>query len=91
MIKYDMTEFEDPMKDVFYGDTFESVTEEKISDQGRWYTYLSQVFQHKTTKEFWEARWTRGSTEYQECDPELELVKVSPKAVITTIYTPVEK
>lgn len=90
MTEYDLLEFEDPMESVFYGDTFRTVEPETIIDQDRWHTYYSSVLQHKGTGEYWEAVWARGSTECQDCDPDLRLTKVEPYEVLVTKYRPVE-
>lgn len=90
MRTYDLTEFEDPMEDVFWGDTFTKVTEETIEDQDRWHTYLYQVLQHNETGEYWGAEWRVGSTEYQECDHDLILTQVEPREVTVIQYFIVE-
>lgn len=90
MKTYDLTGFDDPMEDVLFGETFERVTEESIYDQDRWHTYYTQVLKHKKTGEYWRADWVAGSTEYQECNPDLTLTQVTPKEVTAIQYFEVE-
>lgn len=91
MITFDLSIYEDPMEDVFYGDDFEAVTEESIDGGSRWAVYLSQVLLHKESQTFWRADWTCGATEYQEEDPNLTLTKVEPYEVTTTEYRPAKE
>lgn len=88
---YDLSKYDDPMEGVFWGDDFEEVTKEEIVDQGRWTTHYSQVLKEKSTGLFWEATWSHGSTEYQDCDPDLTLLLVEPVEVTVTQYKPVKK
>jgi hypothetical protein len=74
------------MEGVFWGEEFVKVTGETIEDQGRWTTHYSQVLQHRDTGAFWLAEWDRGSTEYQETDPDLSLVLVEPVEVTKVEY-----
>jgi len=84
---FDLTTVEDPT-DIVYGDhpDFEEVTQSTIVDQSRWSTQYSQVFQYKEGT-FWEANWSRGSTEYQDDGVEdLVLLQVEPVEVTVTQY-----
>lgn len=83
---FDLSEYERPMEDVFWGEEFIKITGETIQGQSRWTTQHSQVFQHRDTKEFWLAEWSTGSTEYQETDPELTLTLVEPVEVTKIEY-----
>lgn len=90
MILFDLEQYEYPMEEVFEGDDFTPVTNNQIEDQSRWTTYYSQILQYKDGS-FWKAFWERGSTEYQDdTEPNLSLVKVTPKEVTVTMYTLVE-
>jgi hypothetical protein len=82
---FDLSQYEDPMEEVFFGEDFKKVTQASVYEQSRWTTYKEQVFQYKDGT-FWEATWAEGSTEMQECDPELTLLLVEPKQVTQTIY-----
>lgn len=84
MIYYDLSKYDDE-GDFFDDEGFTPVTSEEIEDQGRWVTYYSQVFKYKDGT-FWQARWDRGSTEYQETDLELSVVQVEPYEVTVTKY-----
>lgn len=86
---FDLSQYDNPMEDVFEGGDFLQVTEGEIENQDRWHTYYSQVLQHKKTGEFWCACWAWGSTEYQEVEPELTLTLVRPVEVVRTEYVPV--
>ncbi len=83
---FDLSEYERPMEDVFWGGEFIEITGEAIEGQSRWTTQYSQVLQHRDTKEFWLAEWSIGSTEYQETDPELSLTLVEPIEVTKVEY-----
>lgn len=86
MKMFDLSSLEDPVEDVFDGDDFEEVTSESIYDQTRWSTSYEQVFKYKDGT-FWNASWSRGSTEYQDEGVEnLTLVQVEPVQVTVTQY-----
>jgi hypothetical protein len=67
-------------------DGFKWVTEESIQEQDRWHTYYSRVAQRVSDNTYWEFSWATGSTEYQECDLDLEVYQVEPVEVTTTQY-----
>ena len=84
LIRYDLSKYENE-EDFFDDENFEEVTAREIEDQGRWSTFYSQVFKDKDGN-FWQASWERGSTEYQEVDPNLLVVAVEPYEEIVTKY-----
>ena len=66
---------------------WETVEGETIDRQDRWHTYYSKVVKSPLLV-YYRISWARGSTEYQECEPEYEMVKVKP--ITKTITTFVE-
>ena len=83
---FDLSRYDYPMEDIFEGEDFLEITGETIVDQRRWTTTYSKVLQEKATGHFWLAQWERGSTEYQETDPNLTLILVEPVEVTKTEY-----
>ncbi len=66
---------------------FECVTDEQMVGKSRWSTHYKQVFKRLSDQTFWQIRWTRGSTEYQdEGYEDLEMCQVWPKQVTKTVY-----
>lgn len=83
---FDLSIFEHPTEDVFWGENFEEVTAEQIEDQSRWSTFYCQILKYKDGT-FWRASWSRGSTEMQDEGVEdLQLVQVEPVQVTVTEY-----
>ena len=69
----------DEIEELFYGDTYEEVTSQDITGTSRWSTFYEQVFKKRSDGTFWEATWSRGSTEYQDNGfEEFELHEVVP-------------
>jgi hypothetical protein len=92
MVYFDLSCYEDPVEEVFYGEDFQKVGEEEICDKDRWRTYYSQVLRLTSDDSFWRADWSRGSTEYQDEGVEgLTLVRVAPYLVTVTKYYEVEE
>ena len=88
IVKMDCNEFED----ILYSDEYKEITLQKIEDQDRWYTYVSQVFQKKDDGTFWELSWRRGSTEQQYEGPEdIRKLQVYPVEKTITVYEPKPK
>ncbi len=84
---FDLSTVDDP-EDLVYDacPDFEGVTGEVIEDQSRWSTHYSKVVQYKDGT-YWQANWSRGSTEYQDDGVEdLILVQVEPVQVTVTQY-----
>lgn len=86
MIYYDLTVFEDPVEEVFEEDNFETLGNPIMEEKHRWITRYTQVLREKSTGHYWMASWFEGNTEYQDCDPDLTLVKVAPYEVTITQY-----
>lgn len=92
MIYFDLSCYEDPVEEVFYGEDFQKIGGEEICGQSRWYISYSQVLQLKSDDTFWRADWSRGATEYQDEGVEdLTLVKVEPYQKTVTEYQVVEE
>lgn len=87
MVHYDLTPWgNEAMEEVFYGDTFEPVTEETIFAHGRWHVSKERVFKEVATGKYWLAEWREGATEMQDTDPDLTLVLVEPIQETVTNY-----
>lgn len=69
---------------------FEVMEEPSPYDQSRWTTFYSVVLKHVPTETFWNVTYQRGSTEYQECDADYEMVRVYPHSVMKTVYKTTE-
>lgn len=85
-----MSEYDEEfIENLFWGDgtVYEPVTTAEITDKSRWNTFYSQVFKKVEDGTFWEAFWTRGSTEYQDNGVEdFDFYEVVPQEITTTIY-----
>lgn len=79
---------QDDLRDIQWNDheDYESVTKEEITDQSRWATYFEQVFKHIPSGKFYKIIWSRGSTEYQDVDPEYMIWEVKPVEKTITVY-----
>lgn len=86
MIYYDLSVFENPMEEVFDSYTFETGGVPVMENRHRWTTRYTQVVREAATGYYWLASWHEGNTEYQDCDPDLTLVKVEPYEVTVTQY-----
>lgn len=74
-------------EEVLYGEDYEEVTSEQVTDTSRWHTMYEQVFKKTSDGTFWEMSWSRGSTEYQDDGPEdVEIYEVEPKEVTVVQY-----
>lgn len=56
----------DEFLDISDSDDYAPVTDQRIEEQSRWNTYYSRVYRRESDGTFWELRWSRGSTEYQD-------------------------
>lgn len=75
--------------DITFGDhpDYETVVGEEVVDTSRWSHFMKMVTREVKTGKFYEVTWEVGATEYQECEPDFQMVEVFPKEVVTTIYT----
>lgn len=74
-------------EDILYNDEYAPVTDSKITDQSRWYTYYERTFQKKDDGTFWTLTWSRGSTEQQdEGLMDTQIVQVEPVSVTVIEY-----
>ena len=81
---YDLDD-DDTVDEILY--EWETLQGEEIIDQDRWRTYYSKVVKSPEGTPYL-ITWQRGSTEYQEYDPEYTMVKVKPiQKTITTYVT----
>ena len=72
----------DTIDEILY--EWETLERESIIDQSRWNTYYKKVVKSPEGVPY-QISWASGSTEYQECDPDYQMVKVKPiKETITT-------
>jgi len=85
---FDLSIYENPDEDVLWDDNeFTKVTKPEIDGQSRWSTFYSQILKYNKDGTFWDARWSRGSTEMQDEGVEdLELVQVEPVEITVTQY-----
>ena len=78
---------EEEIEDIFWGDEYEEVTKPDITGTSRWSTFYEQVFKKKSDGTFWEASWSRGSTEMQDEGIEgFEFHEVVPVEKTFTVY-----
>ena len=75
--------------DIAFGDhpKYETVIDEHVVETSRWSKFMSMVTKDTVTGKLYEVTWEVGATEYQECEPDFEMVEVYPKEVTTTVYT----
>lgn len=85
------------IRDAVYGfsDLFEIIFHE-FDDHTRWNIHSYTVLKHTESGRFYEVHWSKGATEYQDCDSfeyepdELELDEVEPREVTVTRYFRIE-
>jgi hypothetical protein len=66
---------------------FVAITDEEMSEGGRWNNSYDQTFEQKSTGKFFNISWTRGATEYQDEGPEnLRMMEVFKQQVLVTQY-----
>lgn len=62
------------------------VEKPSVTDTDRWHTYYASVIHVESADRYFMGSWMVGSTEYQECDLNLEIVEVYPHVVTKTEY-----
>ena len=75
--------------DITFGDhlDYNTVVDEEVVDTSRWYNLMKMVVQEIETGKFFRVTWKAGATEYQEVEPNFQMVEVFPRQVMTTVYT----
>ena len=79
---YDLDD-DDTIDEILFG--WETLQGETIDEQDRWHTYYSKVVKSPLGVPY-QVSWANGSTEYQECDPDYQMVKVKPVTKTITTY-----
>jgi len=79
---------EEDLQDMVWGDhpNFETVVDESPTGASRWSTRYESIIKEKDTGKFFNLSWSVGSTESQECDLDVFLFEVVPKAVTQVVY-----
>ena len=79
----------DEFYDITFGDhpNYKTVVDEEIVGNSRWSHYMEMVIEEEKTGKFFLLNWEVGATEYQDPEPNFEMVEVFPKQVMTTVYT----
>lgn len=68
-------------------ESYEEVTNAKITGDSRWSKFYEQVFKDTRDGTFWEISWSRGATEYQDEGAEdVTVQQVWPHQVTKTVY-----
>ena len=80
----DLTEEE--FEEITWGDQYEEMTDERITDKRRWVSSVEQTFKKKDDGTYWDVMWEVGNTENQECDLNASIIEVEPVSETITIY-----
>jgi len=80
----------DEIEELFYGQEYEWVTNEKVVNTSRWSNFMEQVLLHKASGKHYLAQWEAGATEYQVVDLEVFLTEVEPYETTVIKYREVK-
>jgi hypothetical protein len=81
---------DEEFEDITRRKDYHSVTGPVVSEQDRWSTRLSQVFQKQDDGTYWELCWSRGSLEVRGLDPDATKAQVKPVRKTVIEYVIVE-